>query len=158
MSRKFMSWIVPARWFRKINPQAIRKFFKENVFSTRDSNKKIALSVSLGIFMGITPLWGYQMIVAFALAHFLKLNKAIALVAANISIPPIIPFILYGSYRTGGLILGKSTDLLDITFDTVKHNLFQYLIGSFVFAAVCAVIFGIITYLLLDIFRRKGKI
>lgn len=151
-------WIIPARWLRKINPQAIRKFFKENVFSTRDSNKKIALSVSLGIFMGITPLWGYQMIVAFALAHFLKLNKAIALVAANISVPPMIPFILYGSYRTGGLILGKSADLLDITFDTVKHNLFQYLIGSFVFAAVCAVIFGIITYLLLDIFRRKGKI
>ena len=151
-------WIKPVHWFRKINPQTVSKFFKENVFSTSDSNKKISLSVSLGIFMGITPLWGYQMFIAFALAHFLKLNKAIALVAANISIPPMIPFILYGCYRTGGLILGKSSDLLDITFDTVKQNLFQYLIGSFVFAAICAVTFGIISYLLLNIFRKKGKI
>ena len=150
-------WIKPVQWIRKFSPKAVRIFLKEKVFATSDSNKKIALSVILGIFMGIIPVWGYQMLIAFTLAHFLKLNKAVALVASNISIPPLIPFILYGSYRTGALILGNSSDLLDITFDTVKQNLFQYLAGSFVCAAVCAAIFGIISYLLLNIFRRKEK-
>ncbi|MCL1933372.1 MAG: DUF2062 domain-containing protein [Candidatus Azobacteroides sp.] len=150
-------WIKPARQLRKFHPKSIGKYLKEKVFSTTDSNKKIALSVSLGIFMGIIPVWGYQMVVAFALAHLLKLNKAIALVSSNISIPPMIPLILYGSYRTGIFIAGDSSDF-DISFDAVRQNIFQYLIGSLVFAAVCAVIFGIIVYLLLNIFRKKGKV
>jgi len=149
-------WIKPSQWIRKINSKAVRTFLKEKVFSTGDSNKKIALSIMLGIFMGIMPVWGYQMLIAYTLAHLLKLNKAIALVAANISIPPLIPFILYGSYRTGAWILGNSPDLLDITFETVKQNLFQYLIGSIVFAAICSVIFGLTGYLLLNVFRKKG--
>ena len=149
-------WIKPGQWIRKINSKAVRTFLKEKVFSTGDSNKKIALSIMLGIFMGIMPVWGYQMLIAYTLAHLLKLNKAIALVAANISIPPLIPFILYGSYRTGAWILGNSPDLLDITFETVKQNLFQYLIGSIVFAAICSVIFGLTGYLLLNVFRKKG--
>ena len=45
----------------------------------------------LGIFMGIVPIWGYQMLATLFLAHVLKLNKVIAIVAANISIPPMIP-------------------------------------------------------------------
>jgi len=45
--------------------------------------------------------WGYQMLATLFLAHVLKLNKVIAIVAANISIPPMIPFLLYGSYLTG---------------------------------------------------------
>ena len=150
-------WIKPVQWIRKFNPKAIRAFLKEKVFATTDSNKKIALSVTLGIFMGIIPAWGYQMLVAFSLAHLLKLNKAVALVASNISIPPLIPFILYGSYRTGALILGNSPDLLDINFDTMKQNILQYLTGSIVLATVCAVISGITSYLLLNIFRKKGR-
>jgi uncharacterized protein (DUF2062 family) len=130
---------------------------KEEVFSTTDSNKIITLSVSLGIFVGILPVWGYQMLIAFGVAQMVKLNKAIALVASNISIPPMIPFILWGSYITGGLVLGKSSDLLEFTFATMKQNLFQYLIGSVIFAAICSVSFGLITYLLLSIFRKKKK-
>ena len=151
-------WILPARWIRKIHPKVVWKYLKEKVFSTTDSNKKIALSVSLGIFMGIIPIWGYQMVVAFAVAHLLKLNKAIALVAANISIPPMLPLILYGSYRTGIFIAGNSSDFLDISFETVKQNILQYLIGSLVFATVCAITFGIIVYLLLNIFRKTKKV
>ena len=41
--------------------------------------------------MGIVPLWGYQMLITLFLAHLFRLNKVIALVAANISIPPMIP-------------------------------------------------------------------
>jgi len=150
-------WIKPARLLRKFNLKNVKTFLHEKIFATADSNKKIALSISLGIFMGILPVWGYQMLIAFALAHFLKLNKAIALVASNISIPPMIPLLLYGSYRTGALISGNSPDLFDITFDTVKQNLLLYIIGSFVFAAGCAILSGIIGYLLLNIFRKKGK-
>jgi len=150
-------WIKPVRFFRKVNPKTIRTFLHEKIFATKDSNKKIALSISLGIFLGMSPAWGYQMLIAYTLAHFFNLNRVIALVAANISIPPMIPFILYGGYRTGAWIFGNSMDLLDITFETVKQNILQYLVGSIVFATVSAVISGLSGYLLLNIFRFSRK-
>ena len=54
--------------------------------------------------MGIAPFWGWQMGIALLLAMFFKLNKVITLVASNISIPPMIPVIVYLSYLFGGYV------------------------------------------------------
>jgi len=101
--------------------------------------------------MGIVPVWGYQMLIAFALAHFLKLNKAIVIISSNISIPPMIPFILYGSMKTGSLLLGEPLALTfhDITFDSVKKMLVQYIPGSIVFAILIGVIGWLVTLIIL---------
>ena len=74
-----------------------RHFFTEHT----ETSSRLALAVGMGLFCGIAPIWGYQMVVAALLAHKLRLNKAIALTASNISIPLVAPFIL-----AGGLILG----------------------------------------------------
>ena len=97
--------------------------------------------------MGIVPVWGYQMIIAFALAHFLKLNKAIVIIASNISIPPMIPFILYGSMKTGSLLLNQplAFTLHDISLEAVKKMLVQYIPGSIVFALLAGALGWIIT-------------
>ena len=112
----------------------------------------------LGVFMGIVPIWGYQMLATLFLAHLLRLNKVIAIVAANISIPPMIPFLLYGSYLTGCKVLGRSVELhlTDISFENVKSVLEQYLIGSVIFATACSILAGIIAISLLTIYRRSG--
>jgi uncharacterized protein (DUF2062 family) len=101
--------------------------------------------------MGILPVWGYQMIIAFALAHFLKLNKAIVIIASNISIPPMIPFILYGSMKTGSVLLGQplAFTLNDITLEAAKKMLVQYIPGSIAFAAIAGGAGWIITYSIL---------
>ncbi|MDR3339440.1 MAG: DUF2062 domain-containing protein [Candidatus Symbiothrix sp.] len=150
-------WVKPFHFFRQINKETAKAFLNKHIFASTQSNRTITLSVMLGIFLGIIPIWGYQMLVAYALAHFFKLNKAIALVASNISIPPMIPFILYGSYAAGALLLGNSPGikLSTISFVTVKQDFIQYLIGSFALAATSSVIFGIITYLLLHILKKK---
>jgi len=150
-------WVKPAKLIKKLNSKSLKTFLKEKIFSTNDSNRKIALSIMLGIFTGMSPMWGYQMLIAYTLAHFFKLNKVVALVSANISIPPMIPFILYGGYYTGARIFGNTPYLLDINFDTVKQNLLQYLIGSVVFGAFCAITSGLICYCLLNVFRKKAK-
>lgn len=62
---------------------------------------RLAWSVGLGLFCGIAPIWGFQMSAAAALAHKLRLNKAIALVASNISMPPVAPLILVAGLITG---------------------------------------------------------
>ena len=111
--------------------------------------------------MGILPVWGWQTIVALALSHYFKLNKVIVILAANISIPPMLPFILFGSFYTGALVLGNDMDLLhfttDISFKTVTGDLFQYIVGSIVLAVTAAIATFSVTLLLLKIFRKNNK-
>jgi len=150
-------YIKPRNLYRLIRRKSFKDFLKENVLQSTDSNVKMALSVTLGIFMGIAPVWGWQMMIALFFAHLLKLNKAVTLIASNISLPPVIPFLLYFSYVTGGYILGtgKTTlSLSNVSFEKVYTDLFQYLVGSVTFGAMLAVLVGAISFLLLKIFRR----
>ncbi len=130
------------------------------------------MGVAFGVFMGIVPIWGFQFVSALIFAHFMKLNKAIVGLAAQISVPPMIPILLFASLRTGQLILGR--DLSDtvstehLTLDTVKQllheylfsgkvleHLYEYLLGSVVFAVAMAVVFGSIAYVVLKLTANK---
>jgi glycosyltransferase involved in cell wall biosynthesis len=144
------------QYFKKEN---IRGLLKKNLLNTRDSMTKTILSVMFGVFMGIIPIWGYQLMTAIALAYLLRLNKFIVIMAANISIPPLIPVIIYLSYVIGGWILSANNNLVfssDISFAWVRDNLYQYVLGSLVFAIFAAVFFGLLTYALLKMIRRKS--
>ena len=150
-------WAHPKRFFKALTWTNIKKFIRKNITQSSDSNARLTLSVMLGIFIGIVPAWGYQMILAVILAQFFKLNKIIALVASNISIPPMIPLLLYGSYAAGCITLGQpiSLSLTNISFESAWGVLTQYLIGSFIFAALCSVTIGLTTFGLLTIFRKQ---
>lgn len=153
-------WIYPRNFCRKLTKENIKLFINNNITHSPDSNLRITAAVMLGIFMGIVPVWGYQMLIAFAIAHMLKLNKVITLVASNISIPPMIPFLIYGSYFTGCKILQVPIELTlsNITLESVKNSLIPYVVGSVIFAALCSVVVGLVVFGLLAVFRRKKRI
>lgn len=149
-------WYYPWKAVRSLTKENIRKFIRNNITHSQESNGRITAAVMLGVFMGIVPIWGYQMATAFLLAHLLKLNKVITLVASNISIPPMIPFILFGSYAVGAWVLGQplnfSIDKMSMEF--VMNSLMQYIIGSVVFALICSSLVGLVCYVLLKVFRK----
>lgn len=149
----------PWRFLRSLTKENIRRFVTDNITRSRDSNPQLAASIGLGIFFGIAPLWGYQMIAAGVTAHFTRLNKAVAILSSNISIPPMIPFILYGSYWTGAQVLrrGMPLSLSDITLERAAADMFQYVVGSFVMAAVCAVAAAAVSYALLVFCKRTPR-
>lgn len=128
----------------------------EALFNRNESSAVKAASVGFGLFMGIVPVWGYQMIIAFALAHFFKLNKVLVIIASNISIPPMIPFILYGSMKTGSLLLGQPLALTfhDLSLQAAGKMLVQYIPGSIVFAGIAGVLGWLITYAVLK-YRKQ---
>jgi len=109
--------------------------------------------------MGIFPAWGFQLLIAIALSFVFKLNKALVIIAANISIPPMIPVILFLSHYTGRVWMGKDAQYLsfskDITLDLMWQNFFQYVLGAVTLAFVAGVIFGGLTYAGLKIFKRR---
>jgi glycosyltransferase involved in cell wall biosynthesis/3-hydroxymyristoyl/3-hydroxydecanoyl-(acyl carrier protein) dehydratase len=139
----------PARFFKQ--------FSWKNFTNISDSNIKITLSIGTGIAFGILPFWGYQMILAGVTAVVFKLNKLITIAASNISIPPMIPIILYLSYVFGGLILGLpiTISLSHISFATIGEALLQYIVGSFILAGTAGFVFGLACYITLAIFRKK---
>lgn len=150
----FRPWMM----IRKITREGFRETIRKHLLNPEESNFRKSASIALGVFMGIMPVWGWQMAIALALAILLKLNKAITLVASNISIPPMIPFILLGSYYTGGLILDRHQAInydSGITFEFVKKNFLQYIVGALAFGAAMGTLAGSITWLMLTIFRRK---
>lgn len=149
-------WYWPQKCVKCLTKENIRRFVEHNITRSGESNLRIAAAIMLGVFIGIVPIWGYQMITAGVLAHFLRLNKVLAVVSSNISIPPMIPFLLFGSYAAGGWLLGRpvTLELHEVTFETVKSSLMQYLSGSLLFASLCGMMAGILSFLLLSIFRK----
>ena len=132
---------------------------KKQLFHPNDSDNLKALSVGVGVFMGIVPIWGFQLIVAIALAFVLRLNKALVIIAANISIPPMIPVIIFLSHLTGALWMGDSAQFISfndtITLEMVGSNSLQYALGAITLAVIAGIIFGAFTYLGLKFFKKS---
>lgn len=151
-------YIKPRNFFRGLGKKNFRTFFREHFLNTTEPDSVKIFSVMLGFFMGIAPFWGYQMLLCLAIAHILKLNKAISILTANISLPPVIPFILYGSFMFGGMFMDEPGTIdfsKEITLETVKMHGYQYLVGSFALAFAAAGFSGIATFLLLKLFAKK---
>lgn len=108
--------------------------------------------------MGIIPIWGFQLVVAIALSFVFRLNKALVILAANISIPPMIPIILYVSHFVGSFWMGEQAQRIsfstEITFDVVRNNFVQYVLGAVTLAVAAGFIFGGLTYTLLKFVKR----
>ena len=68
---------------------------------------RLAAAVLLGCVVGCTPLFGFHFLVCIALAWLLRLNQLVVYGAANISIPPMIPFIGFASVQLGERILHR---------------------------------------------------
>ncbi len=151
-------YIKPRNLFRRFKKKGLKKFFLEDFLGHKDSPRKKALSVALGVFIGLSPFWGFHTVTVIFLAIFLKLNKTIAFVFSNISLPPFIPFVLYASSKFGQLVLGVSYDYtleeISENFEVFKH-LKTYLIGSFALATVSAISLGLIGYIIFSIIDRK---
>ena len=98
------SWFVPqslrAAWSRgehKTFRATVHEIFTDHA----QDPVRLSLAVGLGLFFGILPVWGLQTVLALTLAHRLRLNLAITLLACNISLPPMVPFLLYAETAVG---------------------------------------------------------
>jgi uncharacterized protein (DUF2062 family) len=146
------SWIVPRTlrvvWSfgeKKTLRKTIYEFFAEHAHDPL----RLALAVGLGLFFGIAPFWGYQMLLAATVAHWLRLNKAITVLASNISIPPMMPFILYGALALGHWIFaGQPLELSphQMTKSRALEYLWQWVVGSVALGAILGTLGTIITY------------
>lgn len=146
----------PCRFFRALTRENIRRFIRRNITRSPESNARLAAAMGWGVLCGILPIWGYQMIFAGLSAHFMRLNKLVAIVFSNISIPPMIPFILYGSYWLGGRITGLPVELTlaEVTLRRMAECLAQYLAGSVALAVAAGAAVWAVSWCVMTLMKR----
>ncbi|HPA18575.1 MAG TPA: DUF2062 domain-containing protein [Verrucomicrobiae bacterium] len=131
----------------------LRHLFSEHT----DTPAKLAWAVGLGLFCGIAPIWGFQIIAAAAVAHVLRLNKAIAVTASNISFPLAAPFIM-----AGGLLLGHylhTGALLPFNAETLLREIplrfAEWFLGSIALGLLVGILGTVITWLVCRMLPTK---
>ncbi len=153
-------YIKPYKTLKYFRKKRLKEVIREQFLRTDESNLKKTFSVMLGSFLAIAPIWGWQLAAAIALAYILKLNKVIVFVTVNFSIPPMIPLIIFASIKTGAIVLNYDSSLIDFdmsfSLESIKRDLYQYVVGSLVFGVVFSLFMGILTFSLLNIFRKKN--
>ncbi|WP_312902623.1 DUF2062 domain-containing protein [Chryseobacterium taichungense] len=145
-------YIIPRNFVNNFKKKSFKKFIKEDVLESDGSNRTKAFSIALGVFIGFSPFWGFHTLLTISLAVLFKLNKVLAFVASNVSLPPFIPFIIAACLFLGAPFVGGSSNILsqDLNFELVKNNLLQYLIGSAILSVTMSIISGIATFLFLS--------
>lgn len=141
--------------------QKAKQFFW-NVVKLNSSPERIAFGVAVGVFIGVTPLYGMHTVLAlFAAMLIPRTNKIAILAGTNITIPPLAPLVSWLGYVIGRLILHnpqypvlnwavlKSLSVDDITF--LYYPLF---LGSIVLGVILAVVFYFIALFSIRAMRR----
>lgn len=151
-------YIKPRNLFRKFKKKGLKRFLKEDLLHSNDSAEKKAFSIALGVFIGLSPIWGFHTVSVIFLALLFRLNKVIAFAFSNVSLPPFIPFILYFSLKLGSWLLGENLVLsmseIDPSLELSKY-LKSYIVGSLALSVSAAIICGLAGYLILTFFERK---
>ncbi|MFT4155352.1 DUF2062 domain-containing protein [Parafilimonas sp.] len=153
-------YIKPRDFFRNIFKKNFwADIYNDHFLNPGEPDSIKALSVAFGVFMGIIPIWGFQLVTAIFLAMLFRLNKVIVIMSAHISIPPMIPLVIFLSYKAGNIWMNENAVQIalskNISLATISQNLQQYILGSLTLAVTAAVIFGFATFIAVKIFKRN---
>ncbi|MBU8910353.1 MAG: DUF2062 domain-containing protein [Desulfobacterales bacterium] len=112
--------------------KSIRIFLAQNV-----SPFHIAMSGSIGIFLGTLPLIALHTLVILMVAGFFRLNKLVAVGTSQLCMPPVVPAICI---EAGYFLTHDGTFLTDISFETIGNQglqrLYEWFLGSLIIAPV----------------------
>ncbi|MFH1061985.1 MAG: DUF2062 domain-containing protein [Candidatus Omnitrophota bacterium] len=143
-----------------------KKSLKEKVlilWRSHSSPHEIALGVAVGVFIGITPLYGFHILMALLAAFILKQpNKLAIFLGLNISLPPTIPFITWAGYSIGRKMLGSTYPALGwdefrhFSINTISQFFYVLLLGSFILGIIVSGLFYFLTLWVLS--RRETGI
>lgn len=165
------------RWER------FKKSLRELLYRLRtegDSPARQAGAVALGLFIGCTPFYGLHLPLCILLARLCGVNRLKTYIAAHISTPVVMPFLVFTEIQAGRLLRGAP--LLSFQHRRMGHRvdvwhwssadfwhwrwlkefgwhwLTDLLVGSAVVGIVLAAVFGLLTYLLLQRGRRAPEV
>ena len=143
------------KWVGQLfSKQTIRNFFEQMNNPDQTDGLK-AFSAGFGVFMGIIPVWGLQTVAAVFLSVVFKLNKALVVLFSQVSLPPLMPLVVFLSYRAGRFWINDKPAVAHAKVHAHNMSLHfqQYICGSIALAVVLSVITGLVTFAALKIVK-----
>lgn len=126
-----------------------------NILTVKDSPHRLAMAFSIGIFIGMSPLFGLHTILGIALAWLFRLNRIVTITGVFVTNPwTIVPIYTFSTF-IGAKCLGikqmlPEIDWAHITFSRFVHELKPLLIpfvfGTLLIGFISAVISYFIIY------------
>lgn len=154
-------WIKPRDFIRFVFGKGGAKALWQSIFmNPQETNHIKAASIGFGFFMGIVPVWGLQLAIGIPLSILMRLNKALFLIAANISIFPFTPFWWMASLAVGKWLLGYSEWSLEwhtLSLERVKEEGVAFFLGGGVLAVVMGVVGYLVSLVGMGLFRRDAS-
>lgn len=141
----------------KSTREKVRNLIKQEL-TNHTTPLKAAVAFSLGVFMGIFPIHGFQVVTLMFLATKFRLNRPIAWLGVNVSAPPFIPFLILGAIKLGDFFLPGVIDTSEIDDSMIKKGgvgFAAFLLGSAMLAPIGAVIAFLISYPLFSVMNIK---
>jgi len=132
-----------------------------NLRTEGDSPARQAAAVALGVFIGCTPFFGFHLALCIGLAHLFRLNQIKTYLASHISFPLVWPLLVLAEVQVGRRLRGAPflalhvADLRRVGLRTFGLDL---LIGSLVVGVVLALLFALVTYVMVCRHRRPSAV
>lgn len=137
-----LPWKGLTRWVKR----AWRQLKREQL-----SPGRFGVAIAVGLFFGLSPFLGFQMLAAQVLAVIFRLNKLAVAAAVTISAPPFLPFevlasvqlgqrLLYGTWAPLTLDEVRAKDALELA----KFWGSSYFVGALIIGVVVAIPAGFI--------------
>ena len=107
-----------------------------------------AFSLALGVFFGIAPLYGLQVVSLLGLSFFIKINRPLAFLGVNISPAPLMPLYAYLGILTGRMLLPHNliASIAPRYSSTILQGGVEWFVGSIVLATAAGVVTFLVGY------------
>lgn len=125
------------------------------ILGVRDTPHRISMAFSVGIFIGMSPLFGIHTLLGLLVAYVFRLNKLTTIVGVYITNPwTIIPIYTFSTW-VGARCLGVDKILPDIDWRNITFSaliedfsplLMPFLLGTVIISVVSAVLSYIVIY------------
>lgn len=117
---------------------------------------KAASSVSVGVFMGIFPIHGFQVATLMGLSFLFRLNRPLAFLGVCVSSPPFLPLLIVVAVAIGRLVL--PSDIITIngqkTAEIVVQGAIEFVVGSIILSIIASIATYFITF---PLFNQLAK-
>jgi uncharacterized protein (DUF2062 family) len=122
------------------------------------SPERAASSVAVGLFVGSTPLYGFHLPICAGLSYVLGLDLLITYLAANISIAPVVPVMVFSQVQIGTLVLEGhwlSVSLTNFNWEEALQMTKRLFVGALLVGSALSAVGGLSTLWVTRRFKKR---